>query len=845
MPRRRLSFNEGWRFLREQSAPTPDPLSYAEVRAWVLPSGDTFRATPAPVPQGPEPSAAFAAPGFDDSSWREVSLPHDWGVEGAFQQDLPGETGKLPWWGIGWYRKTFRVDGAAADSRCYIEFDGAMSHALVWLNGRFVGGWPYGYASFRLDLTPHLNRDGDNTITVRLSNPPESSRWYPGGGIYRDVWLVQTGPIHIGPWGTCVTTPEVSSAEATIAIRSRIKNHLTQAATVKIRTAIFPADNFSEGASPLAETPEQTVDIPPQATTTCASSAELENPSLWCVDSPNRYVALTTVEQDGAIVDRYETMFGIRTIRFDAAEGFLLNGQSVRMNGVCQHHDLGALGAAVHPAALERQVRILREMGVNAIRTSHNPPAPQLLDICDRLGVLVIDEAFDTWTRAKRPNDYHHLFPDWHEADLRALVRRDRNHPCVVLWSTGNEIAEQGLPEGQEISRGLAAIVRAEDPTRPVTVGCNFPEAGFNGFQNSMDVFGFNYKPHLYAEFRNTSPQIPCYGSETASTISSRGEYVFPVSEEREDGRENYHVSSYDLYTPRWATIPDTEFVGQDQVPGVFGEFVWTGFDYLGEPTPYNSDSSTLLNFSDPAERAQAEEELKTLGRLQVPSRSSYFGIVDLAGFKKDRFFLYQARWRPDLPMAHILPHWNWPDRVGENTPVHVYTSGDEAELFLNGRSLGRQQRARLTYRFRWDSVPYEPGELRVVVHKNGELWAEAVQRTAGPPAAIHLESESPSLRPDGRDLGFVRASIVDANGLPVPRSHHPVTFSLSGPGEILATDNGDPTSHDPFQSTSKAAFNGLVLAIVRPRAGEAGELVLQAESPGVASATLRIALSH
>lgn len=839
-PRQRVSFNDNWRFLQDDGDADREKLGYRTMRGWLMPSGNPFREAAAEAPAAAAPTPAYSSFNYDDSAWRQLTLPHDWGIEGPFRQEYPGETGKLPWWGVSWYRKSFTLPAGAEDSRFYLDFDGAMSHAAVWVNGRFAGGWPYGYASFRVDLTPYLKIGDKNVVAVRLDNPPESSRWYPGGGIYRNVWLVRTGPVHVCQWGAFVTTPQVSPEAATASVRVRVENHRSEDCTVSVQTSIYPLAE-RDSAAPVARTPPQIAIIPASAATVCASSAKIPSPALWSLEQPNLYVAVTSIERDGVILDRYETVFGIRTIRFDAEEGFFLNGQNVPMKGVCQHHDLGALGAAVNPRALERQVELLREMGANAIRTSHNPPAPELLDLCDRMGMLVIDEAFDAWAMEKRPNDYSRLFPDWHEADLRAFVRRDRNRPCVVMWSTGNEIREQGDEEGFAVSRNLAAIVRSEDSTRPTTVGCNFPEAAYNGFQETMDVFGFNYKPHEYGPFREKHPHIPCYGSETASTISSRGEYFFPVSDEKSGGQANFQMSSYDLYAPRWAMPPDPEFAAQERFPFVFGEFVWTGFDYLGEPTPYNTDSSTLLNFSDPAERERAQQELAQLGKLQVPSRSSYFGILDLAGFKKDRFFLYQAHWRPDLPMAHILPHWNWPERIGEVTPVFVYTSGDEAELFLNGRSLGRKTKKKLTYRIRWDDVVYEPGELKVVAYRNGDPWAEALQRTAGPAAALRLKADRSTIRGDGCDLSFVTLSIVDSDSLVVPRSNNRITFSLSGPGEIVATDNGDATSHEPFQSPIRKAYNSLALAIVRALPGEGGEIRLRAESEGLEPAELVI----
>jgi beta-galactosidase len=446
----------------------------------------------------------------------------------------------------------------------------------------------------------------------------------------------------------------------------------------------------------------------------------------------------------------------------------------------------------------------------------------------------VLDEAFDMWQQRKKPNDYHLLFDEWHDKDLRAQIRRDRNHPSVIAWSTGNEIPEQGKPEGWKLAAHMAEIARGEDRTRPVTSAYSQTEAGYNGWENVVDVFGYNYKPGEYAKFHESSPHIPIFGSETASTISSRGEYFFPVSDDKAKGAANFQVSSYDLTAPPWATSPDVEFKGQDDNPFVAGEFVWTGFDYLGEPTPYNSDSTNLLNFTDPVQQQNAAKELEALKKIKVPSRSSYFGIIDLAGFKKDRFYLYQARWRPDLPMAHLLPHWNWPERVGQVTPVHLYTSGDEAELFLNGKSLGRKKRGPRDYRLRWDDVVYQPGTLRAVVYKKGKRWAEDTVATAGAPARLRVSADRAKLHADGQDLAFVTVTITDKDGRPVPRAHDRITFKLSGPGAIVATDNGDATSFEPFQSRERNAYNGLALAIVRTRAGEGGKLTLTASADGL-----------
>ncbi len=847
-PREILPFDAGWRFHRHDPETVGSDLGRESLRPWLLPQTNAFTTySPAPHqrPAGAEPGANLACvnPNYDDSGWRSLDLPHDWGIEGPFDQSLPGETGKLPWQGTGWYRKTFALPAADAGRRLALEIDGAMSHSAVWLNGRFVGGWPYGYSSFSLDLTPFARTGADNTLVIRLDNPPESSRWYPGGGLYRHVRLVKTSPVRVATWGVFVTTPAVTPDSAVVDVRVETENQNNSPVQVKVAVAVHALDpDGRPAAEPAARSEPQRFDVKPGLPRQTSFSLRVASPRLWAPGSPQRYVAVTTVSRADVVVDRVETPFGIRSLSVDPDRGLVLNGTPVRLNGVCQHHDLGALGAAVNEAALARQLRILRDMGANAVRTSHNPPAPELLELCDRLGLLVMVESFDAWALPKKSGDYSLDFPWWHEADLRAMVRRDRNHPSVVMWSIGNEIVEQRNSVGWKLASRLAGLVREEDRTRPVTVGLNHVWSGYNGFQTAVDVVGYNYKPWEYRAFRDRHPSLPLLGSETSSTISSRGEYVFPVVDDKSAGQADFQVSSYDLSAPPWATTADTEFAAQDKHPFVLGEFVWTGFDYLGEPTPYNDDATNLLNYTDPAARERAAAELAELGKIRVPSRSSYFGIVDLAGFPKDRYYLYQARWRPELPLAHLLPHWTWPGREGETTPVHLYTSGDEAELFLNGVSLGRKKRGPGDYRLRWNDVVYQPGELRAVAYRGGVVWAEDVRRTAGPAAALRLSvEESPTLRADGRDLAFVTAHVVDAAGVLVPRAKIPLVFSVDGPGDVIATDNGDATSFESFQSPRRKTFNGLALAIVRGRAGKTGPLTVTVRSEGLPPARLEL----
>jgi beta-galactosidase len=856
--RERSSFNKGWLFQKNDPSEIVEKdangkviksqLDYALIKDWycatgaefILP-GDSVQATKRPAGNLGS-TVSYVQTGFNDKNWRQLNLPHDWGIEGAFSYDLPGNTGKLPWAGTGWYRKHFNVAASDKGRQFSIEIDGAMAYPLVWLNGQFVGGWPYGYNSFKLDLTPYIKVGGENVIAIRLYNPENSSRWYPGSGIYRNVWLVKTAPVHIGHWGTYITTPQVTNESATVDLKVTVDNKSANAVDIKVSTKIFElnANGLKTG------TAVSTFNVAPAKISVgghqiISSLATIQHPKLWSIENPQRYVAVTTIEERGLTVDSYETPFGVRTIKFDADKGFLLNGKHVNIYGVCNHHDLGALGSAFNTRAAERQLEILKEMGFNSLRTSHNMPAPELLDLCDKMGIMVMDESFDCWKKGKTKNDYNLLFDDWHARDLRAEVHRDRNHPSIILWSIGNEVRELNMPEGPALAAHLTAIVNGEDPTRPTVVGSNSTKAPFNGIQNGVGVYGQNYNVAIYPQIHSANPNKPVVASETSSCVSSRGEYVFPVSNNKADGRGRFQVSSYDLYAPGWAYSPDVQFKALEENPSVAGEYVWTGMDYLGEPTPFNGDVTNLLNVSDPVEKAKMEVELKALGKIKSPSRSSYFGIVDLAGFKKDRFYDYQAHWRPELPMAHILPHWNWAERIGKITPVHVYTSGDEAELFLNDKSLGRKKKGAFEYRIRWDSVIYQPGVLKVIAYKNGKKWAEDVMKTTDIASKLTLKADRSVIKADGSDLSFITVTIADKNDLLVPRSNNLVKFEISGPGEIVGVDNGDATSFESFLGKEHKAFNGLALVIVRSKAGHAGAITLKAISDGLTAASVKI----
>jgi beta-galactosidase len=875
--RERLPLNDGWRFqagdpagntvelrydvrpaigarrddgpadARPEEAARTAAASAAVLKPWILPTGNDLIKDPARRhvrPAGdPGSTVPYVQADFDDGAWQAVTLPHDWAIAGPFiRTGDVGGMGRLPSWGVGWYRRKLEIPAADAGKSIFLEIDGAMSYATVWLNGRLVGGWPYGYTSWRVDLSPYVVPGGVNQLAIRLDNPPASARWYPGGGLYRHVWLTKVSPVHVDQWGTFVTTPEVSADAAVVSLEVTLANRSRQAATVAVATDIYALDaaGARTGGIVARFAPvELALGAGERAGT--RGVITIKSPRLWGpppTQTPHRYVAVTRVSRGDEVLDTYETRFGIRNVKFDPARGVLVNGEHVTLRGVNQHHDLGALGAAFNVRAAERQLELLRAMGCNAVRMSHNPPAPELLELTDRLGFLVIDESFDVWERRKTPLDHHLFYPDWHEQDMRALVRRDRNSPSVILWSIGNEVGEQYTDAaGAAVAQRLHDITREEDPTRPTTTAMNWAKPDMP-LPAVVDVINLNYQgegirqepefdgtdrirtPPQYPHFRAKFPDKVILTSESASAFSSRGVYLFPVSPlvsaPVRDGRGGdsklRQVSAYELHAVDFGSTADKVFASLDRHPYVAGEFVWTGWDYLGEPTPYYS------------------------------SRSSYSGIIDLAGFPKDRFYLYQSRWRPELPMVHVLPHWTWPERLGQVTPVHVFTSGDEAELFLNGRSLGRKRKGAHEYRLRWDDVVYEPGRLEAVAYRAGREWARTSVGTVGEAAGLALQPDRATIRADGRDLSFVTVRVTDADGLTVPRAGHRIRFRLEGPGEIVATDNGDPTDLEAFPQPERRAFSGLCLVIIRGQPGQPGEIRLQASGEGLRPETVTLA---
>ncbi|WP_338392911.1 beta-galactosidase GalB [Fulvitalea axinellae] len=788
----------------------------------------------------------FSNRDFDDKAWRTLSVPHDWGVEKGFDVSLENNTGLLHWKGIGWYRKDLDIGAEDKGKRIAIEFDGAMANAQVYLNGKLVGEWPYGYTSFSFDLNPYVDFGGKNKLAVRLDTESFDSRWYPGAGIYRNVRLVKTNPVHVVYNGVFVTTPVIDEKNGKVSLRADIRNGNNAYGKITAKVKVYALDENDRRTPVESKFADVTVGVPAKGDHTLRLDGVVSKPKLWSIETPNRYLAELDLYDGDRLVDQYSTSFGFRTIDFTPRDGFYLNGKRVQIKGVCNHHDLGPLGSAFYVEAAKRQLVIMKEMGLNALRTSHNPPAPEILDLCDKMGIIVQVEAFDTWRKGKKKNDYNLAFNGWHMMDLEAMIKRDRNHPSVVMWSNGNEMPDQW---DLALGKSLYTVAKSLDPTRPISLGCNWGNTAINGFQKeSTDVYGLNYRTSFYEKTLNKeeNKQKGLLASETSSTLSTRGEYFFPVkfgtSKQLREINDNFQISGYDVTYPGWGNTPDLQFRLLEKYPAIYGEFVWTGFDYLGEPTPYNHDMTNLLNFRDKKKRERLKKQLEELGKIEVPSRSSYFGIVDLCGFKKDRYYMYQSQWRPELPMAHILPHWNWPGRKGKVTPVHVYTSGDEAELFLNGRSLGRQKVKAGEYRLQWNDVTYSPGTLKVVAYKDGKKWAEDVVRTTGKARKIRLTKDVYPVNGEN-ELCFVTVDLTDSRGRFVADADNALEFSVSDGAEIIASDNGDPTSLIAFKETKRPAFNGKCLIIVKLDKNRASgqKTVLRVKGTGVGCASIAL----
>lgn len=766
-------------------------------------------------------------PAFNDAKWETVDIPHDWAIFGPFDKnnDLQnvavtqnfetqaslktGRTGGLPYVGIGWYRTTFH---STPGKQTTLIFDGAMSEARVFVNGKEACFWPCGYNSFYCDVTSLVNEDGkNNTLAVRLENRPQSSRWYPGAGLYRNVHVVTTEKIHVPVWGTQITTPYVKDEYASVCLRTTILNAGKTELTVV--TDIMDAD----GQVVSTKTNKGVINHGQPFT----QNFIVERPKLWSPETPVLYKAVSKIYSGDTLLDTYSTRFGIRTIEYIADKGFYLNGKRRKFQGVCNHHDLGPLGAAINVAALRHQLTLLKEMGCDAIRTSHNMPAPELVELCDEMGFMMMLEPFDEWDIAKCDNGYHRFFNEWAEKDMVNMLRQYRNNPCVVMWSIGNEVPTQWSPEGYKVAKFLQDICHREDPTRPVTCGMDQVKSVLaNGFAAMLDIPGLNYRAHLYDEAYERLPQNIILGSETSSTVSSRGVYKFPVERKAGAMYDDHQSSSYDLEYCNWSNIPDIDFARAEDHEWTIGQFVWTGFDYLGEPSPYDTNA--------------------------WPNHSSMFGIIDLASIPKDRYYLYRSVWNKEAETLHILPHWNWEGRKGEKTPVFVYTNYPSAELFINGKSYGRQTKHKNgtvenRYRLMWHDAVYQPGEVRVVAYdEQGNPVAEKTVRTAGKPHHIELVTDRSSLQADGKDLAYVTLRIVDKDGNLCPNDGRLVSFKVKGAGKYRASANGDPTCLDLFHKPEMHAFGGMLTVIVQ--SGEkTGEIELQATAKGIKTGTIRI----
>lgn len=758
---------------------------------------------------------------FNDSKWQSVTIPHDWAIYGPFDKKVDiqhvaieqngekiatektGRTGALPHIGTAWYRNTFTLPKESKGKKVILLFEGAMSEPQVYLNGQKVGEWAYGYSYFYFDVSQFI-QEGANTLSVKLTNKEFASRWYPGAGLYRKVSLIVKNKESIDQWGQFVSTPFVSEKEAKVSIKTKVSVQNS-----RLVTTIFDAEgnqlNSEESVTLYGNEFDQNIKV--------------SNPRLWSPETPYLYKVVSKFYVGKELKDEISTRFGIREIQYEPNKGFSLNGKITKFKGVCLHHDLGPLGAAVNKSALRRQMKILKDMGCNAIRSSHNMPSFEQLELADEMGFLFLAESFDEWSKPKVENGYHRFFDNYAEKDIVNLVQATRNHPSIVMWSAGNEVPDQWGEAGVKRAKWLQDLFHREDPTRPVTVGMDQVKATLaSGFGALLDVPGLNYRVHLYDEAFSKFPQGFILGSETASTVSSRGIYKFPVVQEKMKQYPDFQSSSYDLEACSWSNVPDDDFVLQDDKPWVIGEFVWTGFDYLGEPTPYDES---------------------------WPSRSSYFGINDLAGLPKDRNYLYRSRWNTKESTLHILPHWNWEGREGETTPIFVYTSYNSAELFVNGKSLGVQKKNNDTpqnrYRLMWMNVKYEPGTVKVVAFDdNGKAAEEKEMHTAGQPYQIVLDADRKKITADGEDISFVTVSVVDKNGVPCPTATNQLKFKVSGSGTYRAACNGDATSLELFHKDTMKLFSGKLVVLVQS-SKTAGKIKLEVNGAGLKSSTLSL----
>jgi len=748
---------------------------------------------------------------FNDDTWRKLNLPHDWSIEGQFAENhlATSQGGALPT-GIGWYRKKFTVSASFKNKVSYLEFDGIYRNAEVWLNGHYLGKRPYGYSSFRYEISQYLTYNNtENQLAVRVDNSEQpNSRWYTGSGIYRNVRLLHTSNVAIDHWGTFVATPKVTAQQATVSIETSVRN--TQKNPQKIRLVSTLVDALGKE---IASTSQEY--LIKDSLTTFQQNISLQNPTLWSIEKPYLYKIVSKIYVQNRQTDSYETPLGIRFFDFQSATGFSLNGVPTKILGVCNHHDLGALGAAINVRAIERQLEILKEMGCNGIRFSHNPPAPELLDLCDKMGFIVMDEAFDMWKKRKNKKDYAQNWDTWHQRDLEDMVKRDRNHPSVFVWSIGNEIREQFDSTGTSITKELSAIVKSLDKTRPVTSALTEtnPDKNFIFKSGALDILGFNYKHEGYADLLKNFPNQKFIATETASALETRGRYDLPKDSvvfmpkdgksKLTNGNADFTVSAFDNVAAYWGTTHEISWNAVKKHPHIAGLFVWSGFDYLGEPHPY-----------------------------PYPARSSYYGIIDLAGFPKDVYYMYQSEWT-NKPVLHILPHWNW--TVGQTVDVWAYyNQADEVELFLNDKSLGIKKKENDNIHVAW-KVKYESGILKAISRKEGKTILTKQIQTAGKATKIHLSVDRTILKANGEDLAFVKVSITDENGNIVPNAGHLINFNVSGAGELVGVDNGYQASLEPFKTNYRKAYNGLCLAIIQTKE-KAGKITLKATSEGVES---------